>query len=371
MSQSFLTCAQCGARNKPKWDFCARCGESLDGVTLAGSLEAEELPVEEDEDPRPGSTLWRDVAVLVLLVSLGGLSLSWARSSPGAEPVGVGFVTIATLPPAPPPAAVESDPAPAQAAFQEGRRRLAGGDAAGAVELLAQAVGDEPDNALFRSVYAQALLATGATDEGLLQYGAAVQLEPSSFAYAAGLARELSRADRPGEAIAAYEAALTLQPSDVAVLREAADLLARGGQPDRAASLLARAAELRPGDLALEQQLGRALEVAGSLDQAAEVYQGILDRMPEAHLTRGLLAEVLFQQGQAEQAIAVFRAGLERDGSAPLLYRGLGSLLERAGRAREAIAAYREYARLTPGAPDASQLQERAALLEKRFAAGG
>jgi predicted RNA polymerase sigma factor len=58
------------------------------------------------------------------------------------------------------------------------------------------------------------------------------------------------------------------------------------------------------------------------------------------------------------------RAGLERKADAPLLQRALGSLLERTGHPAEAAAAYREYARLAPRAPDATQIRERASVLE-------
>ena len=31
-SPAFRVCPVCGSRSKLKWDFCARCGESLHGI---------------------------------------------------------------------------------------------------------------------------------------------------------------------------------------------------------------------------------------------------------------------------------------------------------------------------------------------------
>jgi len=41
MKGDFRVCPACGTRNKPKWDFCARCGESLQGVPLGEVAPAE------------------------------------------------------------------------------------------------------------------------------------------------------------------------------------------------------------------------------------------------------------------------------------------------------------------------------------------
>src|SRR5258708_11811438 len=42
MPTAALICSACGARNKEKWQYCARCGESLEGAQSqeAGDVDA-------------------------------------------------------------------------------------------------------------------------------------------------------------------------------------------------------------------------------------------------------------------------------------------------------------------------------------------
>lgn len=372
MKATFRTCPHCQARNKPTWEFCARCGEALE-IDLAelesDNAEAGEAAFDDEAEPRPasGGNPLRDLVVLAALLVAGIASYQWWRGGAPAVPVATGFVTAATLP-SRNVTPVNAVVAPAgEEAFAQGRALLARGDAAGALPLLAQAVQLSPDVATYRGLYGDALIATGAVDEGLGQYDAAVRLDPVNSTLALAYARALNRADRLDEAVSAYEGALALRPGDQLLQRELSDLYARRGQTDRALALAGQAAA-STNDLVAKQQLGRAQEAAGDMDGAEATYRGILSQMPQAHLTRGLLAEVLFKQGKQQEALSVFRDGLQRDGSAALLQRGLGSMLERTGHPAEAAAAYREYARLWPEAKDSAQLQQRAGLLEQSVA---
>ena len=49
MKQTFRTCPQCQARNKLTWEFCARCGESLEQTAFEPEMEDEAAPAEEAE----------------------------------------------------------------------------------------------------------------------------------------------------------------------------------------------------------------------------------------------------------------------------------------------------------------------------------
>jgi hypothetical protein len=100
MKGDFLVCPACGARNKPKWEFCARCGESLQGVP-PGEPEPAEAAVVEDE-PVPISALpWLTglgfLAFGALAVAVWGWSKQGAPAPARPDPA---VFTLPTLPPA-------------------------------------------------------------------------------------------------------------------------------------------------------------------------------------------------------------------------------------------------------------------------------
>src|SRR5262245_62094040 len=66
-------CPACGARNKPTWEFCVRCGESLVPEEAAAPTE---IVSPEAEAPRPaGGVPWR--GVLAFMAVLGALVAGW------------------------------------------------------------------------------------------------------------------------------------------------------------------------------------------------------------------------------------------------------------------------------------------------------
>jgi predicted Zn-dependent protease len=367
MKSDFRVCPACGTRNKPKWEFCARCGDSLQGVPLGEPAPEEPIEFEDDETISPGAFPW--VTGLGLL-AFGVLAVVVIARSDGKVPErpNPNIFTLPTLPPSPGAARVAVKDA-GKDSFDEGRRLLAAGDAAGAVAHLGQAVADAPDNALYRNFYAKALLAAGSADEAIRQFDVALRLSPDDVGFLSDAARTLDRAGHAVEAARAYEAILARQPRNELALHDLASLHQRNGRPAQALPLLRQLAEGRPDDLVVRQELAHVLENTGDLRGARDEYEKVLAEKPEAHVTRGLLAELHFKQGEKDEAIALLRDGVARDAGAPLLHRGLGSLLERSGDAAEAAKEYREYARLAPNAPDAKQLADRADRLERRQAA--
>ena len=362
-------CPACGARNRTQWDFCIRCGESLQGVARAKeAAPAAVTRAAESEATRDSGTLSAAFVVVgIVLVGAGGY-WSWrnlrtadapARPNPG--------VFVPPTAPVGPPKGAPARTGPGVNKFDEGRRLLTQGDTAGAVSLLAEAVAEAPSDPLYRATYAVALEANHMGEDALREFATAARLAPEL--YTGVLARALDRAGKKAEALQAYESALSLRPSDHELARDAANMFLAAGRADRALPLLKQAAASDPHDMAVQQYLGWAVEQSGSLTEAAEIYTRILEKLPEAEITRGRLAEVLFKQGQKDQAISLVQEGVQRSPESPLLHRGLAGLLERAGRDGEAAAEYREYARLAPNADDAKTYAERAQKLERRSAA--
>src|SRR5262249_60789183 len=111
-SASAVLCTSCGARNKAKWEFCARCGEPLVDATaetlVPRSARAPSAAPDTDEVLLgPDVSPWNGPIAFVILVALTGvIAACWRTAKEGVPPVEAkpGVLTLATLPPTPPPA---------------------------------------------------------------------------------------------------------------------------------------------------------------------------------------------------------------------------------------------------------------------------
>jgi Flp pilus assembly protein TadD len=362
-----LTCPACGARNKEKWQFCARCGESLEGAQEAGDTEATlRTYVDDDDDDLlepPPEALPSWVVMLFAVAVLGGLGVATWRHVKSTPPTTLSADVFAFPSVAPPLRAPSPSPAPsrAAAAHQAGRKLWAEGDRAGAVSFFAEAASLNPENAEYLNSYGEALLASGAKESALVQFGLAARISPER--YAMSYAGALDMSNRRTEAVAVYEDILSRQPRNPLAQENLGRLLYRMKDFQRAAPLLEAGVAARPEDSVLRQEMAFALDKAGHTSEAEEAYRTILGRLPKAEFTRGLLADNLQRQGRMDEAIEVMTEGLRETPNAPLLHRGLGSLFERAGRLTDAAREYQEYARLAPNTPDSRKISERAAAL--------
>jgi tetratricopeptide (TPR) repeat protein len=372
-----VICPACGSRNKPKWELCARCGESLasaaqqkpaptvraaapgKGGGKKGKFQAR-LSARDSAKASPASVVL--IVVILIVAAAAAVRFGWrSMSTPTLPPQAF---TMATTPPQPgaPPTTLRAGPG--RDSHTEGMRLLNSGRAAEAVAKLAQAAADAPENAVYVAAHARALMESGDSDAALRQYAAAARLSPAT--HQSEYARALERAGKSQDAIREYEAAVQLSPGSFELLQELGGTLARAGKDQQAAAALSQALAIQPGNLEVRQTLAALQEKSGNLTGAEATYRQILDRDATSVTARGRLAEVLLEQGRAEEAIAAYEVGVRQGGQAsPILHRGYGSVLERAGKRVEAAAQYREYARLAPNASDAKQWADRAARLEK------
>ena len=364
-AESVRICPACGARNKPKWDFCVKCGESLQDVPLGvPAAEAAAVAAEAEDVPPAGPFPWLALAAsAVLLVAAVYFYRNYKGPDQAPNP---GLWTAPTVPPSTPAAAAYVTQ-PGEKELQDGRNLLAQGDVAGAVRLLAQAVADAPGDATARYAYAQALWQAGDKEQAMAQYREAARLSPKTLVYRADLAKALASAGRNAEAIEEFEAAVAIEPGPGS-LQALANLYSAAGNAPKALDALRRAASVAPNSAVIHQDLAHALEKAGNTSQAIEAYRKVLELNPKAANSRGLLADLLFREDRKDEAIDLVRDGIAQNPQAPRLHRDLASLLERADRIPEAIAEYREYARLAPQSADAKQLEARAQDLEKKLA---
>jgi tetratricopeptide (TPR) repeat protein len=351
-----VVCPKCGALNRPTWEFCVRCNESLEGA-----VPAEEGAGPVEEGPAPSSVSANALALLglVVLVGLGIAGWRYASQAPPLDAPDPSLFTVATrpaeLPRVPPPTGGGA------AEYDAGRRLMNSGDLEGAVERLAAAVAADPENAEYQNVYGHALWRSGDREAAIAAHAEAARLDPRlQMQYA----RSLDVAGRSEEAAREYAQILADNPGASTVQEDLGRLLFRTGQYAKSASYLQQAVQSRPDDPVLQQELAYALDQAGNPAQAAAVYQQVLKQAPQAVISRTLLAENLVVRGKSDEALALLREGIKDTPSVPSLHRQLGSVLERSGRPDEAAAAYRAYARLAPNAPDARELATRAARLE-------
>jgi tetratricopeptide (TPR) repeat protein len=351
-----VVCPKCGALNRPTWEFCARCSESLEGA-----LRAVEGVALAEEAPAPSSTPANAFALstLFVLVALGIWGWRYASQAPPLDAPDPSLFTMATRPPELPKAPPPTDAGAAD--FDAGRRLLHSGDLEAALTRLAAAVAADPEKAEYQSVYGHALWRSGDQEGALAAHAEAARLDPRlQMQYA----RSLDITGRTEDAVRQYEEILARNPTATTVRMDLGRLFFRNGEYAKAAAQLQQAVEARPDDPVVAQEFGYSLDQAGDRAQAAGVYRSILARVPHAVMARGFLAENLVEQGRKDEALAVLKEGLKVTPSAPLLQRQMGSVLERSGRPGEAAAAYRAYARLAPNAPDAKEISTRAARLE-------
>lgn len=356
-----VVCPSCGARNKTKWEFCARCGESLQGVAAEGGPAKKAAPSGGARTAVGDSDGFNWRGPLLALVTVALLYGAWAFYGSGTAKPDPGLFQAGTRPPAPRAAAKPVSDATREK-FEAGRKLLRDGNATAALEPLSQAAGEAPDNAEFIGVYAEALWQTGARDNALARFHEAASLDPA--AYRMRLAKALNQAGKPADAAREYEALVRDNPNDYEVVKDLGLLLVSQGNFAGALPQLKKAQELQP-DAEVSQQYGYALEKTGDRQGAADVYRTVLTGFPEAAATRSRLAEVLIQQGNKTEAIALIREGIALTPEAPLLRRSLGAALERANKMKDAAREYREYARLAPDAEDAKALMERANMLDR------
>ena len=363
-----VACPACGARNKAKWEFCARCGESLQGAESVSAAKKTPPSTEPSDGPPTSSAntiLFGISFALLVAIAVFGIRYSLQMGpAPAPEPAAL---TVPTQPakPTPVPAQVQGAGA---AAFQQGFRLLREGNASDAVGYLAQAVAEAPENALYQRTYGEALIGSGSADTGLAALAEAARLDP--HAHRRDYAKSLDAAGRSADAAAEFDAMLADSPDDPEALAGAGRIAASRKDFAKALPLLRRAVEQRPEDTDLMGSLAMATEASGDFKAAAQAFSEIVVRAPANHAARSHLAEMLVKQGRIDQALKTLRDGVARAPSAPELRRALGSTLEDAQRPAEAAAAYREYARLAPGAADAKELLARAESLAPKTPSG-
>jgi tetratricopeptide (TPR) repeat protein len=279
---------------------------------------------------------------------------------------------------------------------------LRAGRTAEAVAAIRRAVSIEPENARYIQLLGEALEASGAADQGVIeelrrivaqqpQNAAAVQMlaraqaragrvEDAAATLRAGLAAartgdERSRltlqvqlaetfadASRYDDAVAVYEGLLKERnisdaplaserekPFAVAVLSSIIHLRKQAGQTDEALATIERMRGLLgSGDPTADLQKGELLRSLGRRDEALAAVREARRRFPEDVSLLRLEAQTLAELGRGDEALGLLRPRLKGDATDYEEYLFMSSLLISAGRGAEAVEAARKALSLAP-----------------------
>src|ERR1044071_8027715 len=71
MASDSVACPACGARNRTKWEFCARCGEALQTAAKTAA-PARASKTATAAEPRPSDAgVWASIGLIGVLVAVG------------------------------------------------------------------------------------------------------------------------------------------------------------------------------------------------------------------------------------------------------------------------------------------------------------
>src|SRR5437762_3379149 len=262
-------CPSCGGRNKAKWEFCARCGESLADVpvgaaetTSAATVAGE--PIVDMDEPFP----WRGILGTVVAISA---AVAFWNFKPGKPPDPSIYAVPTDHPSSLPPDVLKPSLSAAAKGLQDGVNLLSANRAAEAVPLLAEAANADSSNAVYRFTYGRALYISGDRAAGVAAFQLASSLDPQNATYRTELGRALMETGQSTAAVAAFEDASKLRPQDASIARSLAQLYQSGGESDKAVAVLRRAAEANPGDSLLLATLGQSLARSGDTAAAVQV----------------------------------------------------------------------------------------------------
>ena len=360
---SAVICPACQARNRAQWDFCARCGESLEGTPVAITDVSRKVR-------RLRPVTWARlylvlmVAVVAGTVALACRDLATHPAPPAASP---GVFTFGGRP---------------RRAFARARRPCRATPTPqkpGDVSCAGQGAERRSRCSRRPPPRTRATPSTSTCWAGpcgtpatartrVRSYAEAARLDPERTA--CGYAQALETVGRPDEAATEFEAALVAQPASAIAQEGLSRIYYRRGEFAKALPLLE----------ALAAQDARPRRHAAARLRRRE------DRGPRArdrHVPRRARRRAASRRRPGAPGREPVRCGAEGRGGRRCCRRassarprprccsaGSAAVLERTGRTAEAAAAYREYARLAPNAPEAEQIAARAARLEASVRSG-
>lgn len=223
-----------------------------------------------------------------------------------------------------------------------------------AVELIAQAIRQNPKSAVYFSNLGSALRRMGKLDESIAACREATRLDPDFADAYNNLANALMDRQRDEEAVEALNRLIALRPQVVDQrLMLARALLQLPGRAAEAVDALNALLKLAPRNASALNNLGVALRKLNRNEEADQAYRRALEIAPD---DPGMLSNhgaLLMEMERADDAIALFRKSIDRKPEFGEAHLNLGLALRSRMRLGEAIPIMREAVRLCPDLPEA------------------
>ncbi len=188
-----------------------------------------------------------------------------------------------------------------QAWLARARQRLADGAAADAAADCGQAAALAPSCDVAQALWAEALIAGGATAEAAKHYDNALALDPTPELYLAAIKLATATPALAGKLDGYWAALLKAYPQHTAVLLADGERLLDNGSYSAAAAALGRAAVVLPDDPRVLAKYGAALAGAGETASALAQFKRSLDLAYDPAVAAEL-ASALVAAGQTDEA---------------------------------------------------------------------
>ena len=222
------------------------------------------------------------------------------------------------------------------------------GRSAEAIDLLALALAQRPDDANITGDLGGMLQQAGRYDEALAAYRRFLDLRPDSSDGWFNLGQGLRLQSRHTESLQAFQRAAALNPNDQRILIHLAGALRECGDEASALSAYRRVLDLNPDSAPALSGMGGILHKQGSFADAVAVWRRALQIDPRDAATAYNLGTVLREAAEIDQAIAVLRQSLTANPDQPKAWNNLAGLLKDAGELDESLACYDRAIALEP-----------------------
>ncbi|WP_230949444.1 tetratricopeptide repeat protein [Burkholderia stagnalis] len=245
-------------------------------------------------------------------------------------------------------AALDANPADADALHLFGVLRHQQGQHAEAADLVGRAVALRPGDAALQLNLGNALKALGRLDEAIDRFRNALTLAPEFPLAHYNLGNAYAALQRHEDAIDALGRALRLTPDDASIHNNLGNALNALGRHDDALAAFHRALELKPGHAGAHNNLAMALAAMGRADDAIAHFNAAIAAQPRFVAAHFNLGNTLDAIGRHAEAAAAFEAALALHAPFPLALFGLANALSAQGRHRDALPYYERAVGLDP-----------------------